>query len=121
MIHYDGKRFAAISNTKNGEVSDATIFHYHQDGALVWAEYSGGGILKGFLIGRVHDDYSIEFHYQHMNTCMETRIGRCRSIPEILPDNRLRLQESWQWLNGDCTAGESIIEEIRLKSDRRRF
>ena len=33
-------------NSENGEVNEQTIFTYHQNGKLLWEEYSGGNILK---------------------------------------------------------------------------
>jgi hypothetical protein len=39
--------------------------------------------------------------------------GTCISTPEILPDGRLRLHESWRWTSGDGSSGESAIEEVR--------
>ena len=51
MLNLDNKKFIAVENTANGEVSSQTEFHYHQQGKMIWAEYGGGEILKGFLIG----------------------------------------------------------------------
>ena len=48
VFSLDGKYFTAVENTSSGEVSDATIFSYHQKDSAVWAEYSGGKIIKGF-------------------------------------------------------------------------
>ena len=45
--NFDNKTFASISNTENGEVGEDTLFHYHQDGNIVTAEYEGGSIVKG--------------------------------------------------------------------------
>lgn len=50
---YEGKVFAAVRNSENGEVSGKTMFRYHQDGDVVWTEYAGGEIFKGFLLGKV--------------------------------------------------------------------
>jgi hypothetical protein len=50
--------------------------------------------------------------YQHVNARGELMTGQCRSTPEVLPDGRLRLRESWQWTSGDGTSGESVVEEI---------
>lgn len=47
-ICYDGRRFIPKMNFENGEVNEQTIFIYHQKRKLLWAEYSGGNILKGF-------------------------------------------------------------------------
>lgn len=52
-ICYDGRRFIPKMNSENGKVNEQTIFTYHQKGKLLWAEYSGGNIFKGFLIGTV--------------------------------------------------------------------
>jgi len=109
---YNGKIFTTVNNTENGEVSDKTKFFYHQDGEIVWAEYSGGDIAKGFLIGKADEDGRLEFSYQHINTHSKIRIGVCKSSPEKLSDGRLRLNESWQLLNGDCSKGTSILEEV---------
>jgi len=40
-------------------------------------------------------------------------MGKCDSKPELLENGLLRMYESWQWLNGDKSAGNSILEEIK--------
>lgn len=112
-INYDNRRFASVNNTANGEVTAETIFHYHQEGALVWATYRGGAIVFGTLIAKVDEQDCLEMRYQHLNTAGELMTGRCRSTPELLPDGRLRLHEAWQWTTGDGTQGVSVIEELR--------
>ena len=44
-IDYDGKSFIPKLNSANGEVSEQTVFHYHQKDTVIWAEYAGGDIL----------------------------------------------------------------------------
>jgi len=111
---YDGKRFASIANTPNGEVTGDTIFEYHQMGQVVWASYEGGGIRKGMLVAVVDASAgdALDMAYQHVNTRGEIMTGRCRSTPEVLADGRIRLHEQWQWTSGDESSGESIVEEI---------
>lgn len=111
-INYDNKFFSSVSNTDNGEVSSLTIFQYHQDKDIISAEYSGGDILKGFLIGTSDDEGKLNFIYQHINKNGEIRTGKCFSTPEILPNGKIRMQEQWKWTNGDNSTGESVIEEI---------
>lgn len=106
------KIFRSIANSDNGEVDASTRFHYHQDGDLIWAEYTGGAILKGHLLGRMLADGELDFRYHHVNTAGEMMVGICRSTPQILPDGRLRYEERWQWLSGDGSAGHSVIEEV---------
>jgi hypothetical protein len=111
-ISYDNRNFRSIANSGNGEVRGNTIFHYHQDGEVVWAEYSGGEIIRGMLIAKVLADGSLDMRYQHINRRGELMTGVCRSIPELLSDGRIRLHEKWQWTTGDLSSGESIMEEI---------
>ncbi len=46
-IDYDGRTFEPVRNTAGGDVGAGTVFNYHQAGDVVWAEYSGGDIVKG--------------------------------------------------------------------------
>lgn len=112
-ISYDNRKFRSISNSEGGEVSSETVFYYHQDGNVVWAEYSGGEIVRGALIARVLADDTLDMRYQHINRSGELLMtGICKSMPELLPDGRIRLHEKWQWTSGDLSSGESVIEEI---------
>lgn len=111
-ISYDNRKFRSVSNSESGEVGSETVFHYHQDGDIVWAEYSGGEIVRGTLMAKVLEDDSLDMRYQHVNRKGELMTGVCKSIPEILSDGRLRLYEKWQWTCGDGSFGESIVEEI---------
>lgn len=111
-INYDGKIFSSLKNSNNGEVSRETIFHYHQKGGLVWAEYAGGAIVFGSLIAKADQDGKLEARYQHLNDEGELMTGVCRSEPEITAENKIRLYEKWQWTSGDFSEGESIVEEV---------
>lgn len=115
-ISYDGRTFAHVNNSETGEVGDGTLFYYHQDGDLVWAEYGGGQIRFGTLVAKVLDDRSLDMRYQHLNAKGELMTGVCRSTPELLPDGRLRLHEKWRWTSGDLSSGESVIEETPSKN-----
>lgn len=110
--NFEGKIFATISNTENGEVGEYTLFHYHQDGNIVTAEYEGGSIVKGHLIAKVQDDGKLDMRYHHMNCNGDLMIGKCLSTPEIMEDGRIKLKEQWQWLSGDRSEGYSEIVEI---------
>jgi hypothetical protein len=111
MINYNNKTFRSISNTENGETSDDTIFSYKQVGNILTSEYSGGKIIKGHLIGLVDNFGNIEMHYHQINNIGVLMAGICNSRPEILPNGKIRLYESWEWTTGDKSKGQSIIEE----------
>ncbi|WP_172655705.1 n-acetylglutamate synthase [Rossellomorea aquimaris] len=112
MINYDGRMFVSTENTTNGEVSSKTVFEYKQEGNILSATYSGGEIMKGTLIGIVNEDGSLTFRYNHVNVHSEIRGGQCTSVPEFLSDGRIRLHESWKWMDRDQSEGESIVEEV---------
>ena len=91
------------------EVSAQTIFSYHQQGNVIWAEYSGGNVEKGFLVGTMDDKHCLHFTYQHINKAGELKSGSCDSEPREV-DGKLRFYEKWKWTTGG--EGTSIIEEI---------
>ena len=105
----DGRFFTAVENSESGEVSDQTIFCYHQKGNVIWAEYSGGSVAKGFLVGTMDENRGLHFTYQHLNNAGELKAGACDSKPRE-ENGKLRFYEQWQWTTGE--AGRSIIEEI---------
>jgi len=111
MINYNNKLFKPTSNTDNGETSNETIFRYKQTGNIVTAEYTGGKIIFGHLIGLVDENGNIEMRYHQVNNQGELMTGICYSKPEQLANGKIRLHETWQWTSGDKSKGRSIIEE----------
>jgi hypothetical protein len=111
-INYNNKNFRPISNTENGETSEETIFYYKQNGSILTASYSGGGIKTGHLIGLVDESGNIDMRYHQVNTKGELMTGICRSVPEILPDGKILLHETWEWTSGDYSKGKSLLEEV---------
>ncbi|MEJ7848783.1 MAG: hypothetical protein WKF92_11915 [Pyrinomonadaceae bacterium] len=111
-VNYDTKNFGSVKNSQSGDVGSETIFSYHQNDDLVWAEYEGGNVIFGMLIAKCNNDGVLDMRYQHLNTKGDLMTGVCISTPEILPDDRIRLHEKWQWTSGDNSSGASIIEEI---------
>ncbi|WP_339870137.1 n-acetylglutamate synthase [uncultured Algoriphagus sp.] len=111
-INYNNRAFRAVQNTENGETSAETVFHYHQEGTILTAEYSGGKILKGHLIGLVDEAGNITMRYHQVNSAGELMTGICHSKPEILENGKIRLHETWEWTSGDRSKGKSVVEEI---------
>jgi putative NADPH-quinone reductase len=105
----EDRYFTAISNSDTGEVSDETIFAYHQKGNVIWAEYSGGSVIKGFLLGTIDENNNLRFDYRHINTDGESKSGSCNSQPRF-ENGKLRFYEKWKWTDG-CE-GTSVIEEL---------
>ena len=112
MINYHDKRFRAVANSDNGEVTEDLVFHYQQLGGILSCIYESEHIIKGQLIGLVDKDGSIDMRYQQVNREGKLRTGICHSTPEILPNGKIRLHESWEWTSGDRSKGNSVLEEL---------
>ena len=106
----DGRTFRGVENSATGDVGQSTTFTYHQDGEVIWAEYSGGLVLRGYLVG-TRNGGKLNFRYVHLASNLETSTGVCESTIEILGDGRVRFHESWAWESRPET-GTSIVEEV---------
>ncbi len=111
-INYNGRIFKSIVNSEKGDVDGETIFFYQQKDNVVTAVYHGGSIFIGNLIALVSENGNLEMQYQHITNKGVMKSGSCKSVPEILDDNRIRLHETWQWNLGDTGNGSSIVEEV---------
>jgi hypothetical protein len=111
-MNYNNKKFILKSNTVNGSTTSSTIFHYFQENDIVTSNYAGGKIIQGHLIGLVDDKGVINMSYHQVELGGVIKTGKCVSTPELLPDGRIRLYESWEWTCEDFSKGKSIIEEM---------
>ncbi|MBL8176144.1 MAG: DUF3291 domain-containing protein [Bryobacterales bacterium] len=109
-INLDNRIFTTAANTSNGDVNAATRFHYRQQGARVWATYSGGNVRFGALTAVWTPTAQLDMRYHHTTQDATHRTGRCLSTPSPGP-GPLTLQESWQWTNGDLSSGQSVLTE----------
>jgi hypothetical protein len=124
-----GLKFCSVANTPNGQVGAETVFHYGQNGNVVTATYSGGGITKGQILAKVLESGQLDMRYHHLTEDGEFMLGKCISTPERLSDGRLRFNEEWQWLSGTSRPGnlqlrkfdngEPAFRSTDLENDRR--
>lgn len=42
-VAYNNRRFVSVASAGGGDVDTETVFHYRQEGEVVWATYDGGG------------------------------------------------------------------------------
>ncbi len=112
MINLDKKVFKAISNSDTGEVDETTRFYYSQEKEVISAEYSGGQIAKGNLIGKQLENGDFDFYYHHINLNGELKIGRCLSRGIIQENGKIKLEETWEWLCDDMSKGESELVQV---------
>jgi hypothetical protein len=105
-LSYDGRQFGPV-----GAPAGSSVGTYHQDGALIWAEFAGTSVRTGRLVGTCGDDGVISAAYCMVTATGAAVAGECTSTPITLPDGRVMLTEHWRRLDG--SSGVSHIEELR--------
>lgn len=106
----ESRRFRAVADVVAGEVGTETTFIYHEQDGEIWGTYDGGSIRRGYLVG-TRDGDRLDFRYTQLNAEGETSTGHCVTFITVLPDERLRLEESWEW-ESRPGSGTSIVEEV---------
>ncbi|MEU6901125.1 MULTISPECIES: hypothetical protein [Streptomyces] len=105
----DGLVFVPVADQAPGQVGRRTRFEYHEHDGVVWADYRGGDVVKGHLIGTREDD-TVDFRYVQLRLDGTTASGHCTSLVTVLADGRLRLEESWSW-ESQKGCGTSSVEQ----------
>ena len=104
------KQFNVIKNDGvDVEVTTDTIFNFYQNEALIYAEYKGGKVKYGEILGLIEND-RVYFYYNQTN--LEGAKNQGSSIDEIkvLENNKLQLIDRWEWKN-KTGQGLCILEE----------
>ncbi len=111
MLNYDGRRFHSTAAETTAGDGTGVVGHYHQDGDVLWGEFSGGLVALGSLAGTCRADGVIHFAYCQVLTDSSVMAGMCTSIPTVLADGRIRLEEHWERFAPHAGQGISILEE----------
>ncbi|MER7315673.1 hypothetical protein ACIPJG_04605 [Streptomyces halstedii] len=105
----DGLVLTPVADQSPGQVGTRTRFTYHEREGRIWAEYTGGDIARGHLVG-TRDADTLDFRYVQIGHDGTTSSGHCLSTVTELPDGRLRLTERWTWESREGS-GTSVVEE----------
>ncbi|CAM5575233.1 hypothetical protein [Streptomyces avidinii] len=106
----DGLVFAPVADQAPGQVGRQTRFDYHEQDGRIWAEYWGGDVARGCLVG-TRDADTIDFRYVQLRLDGTTASGHCTSVLTELADGRLRLEETWTWESQEGS-GTSVVEQL---------
>ncbi|MCX3062352.1 hypothetical protein [Streptomyces beihaiensis] len=106
----DGLVLAPVADQEPGQVGTRTRFAYHEEDGRIWAEYEGGDVVRGRLVGTRAGD-RLDFRYVQLRSDGTTSSGHCVSTVSELPDGRLRLDETWRWESQEGS-GTSVVEEV---------
>ncbi|MEW1645052.1 hypothetical protein [Streptomyces sp. NPDC091219] len=106
----DGLVLAPVADQAPGQVGTRTRFTYHERDGEVWAEYAGGDVVRGRLVGTRAGD-RIDFRYVQLKTDGTTSSGHCVSLVTESPEGRVRLEETWEWESQEGN-GTSTVEQV---------
>lgn len=106
----DGLVLSPVADQAPGQVGTRTRFTYHEQDGVIWAEYTGGDVIRGRLIG-TRDGDELDFRYVQLKRDGTTSSGHCLSTVVDLADGRVRLAERWEWESQEGS-GTSVVEEV---------
>ncbi len=119
-ISLDNRVFVPVQNSKSGVVSDKTRFHFWQNGMVFYADYFGGDVREGHIIGQFTDERAGgtsrgDMLYHCLTTDKVMKAGKARAVFSIMADNRIAFDLDWEWITGDHSKGQSRYEELTEK------
>ncbi|MFJ6082058.1 hypothetical protein ACIQI8_11690 [Streptomyces sp. NPDC092369] len=106
----DGLVLAPVADQSAGQVGTRTRFTYHEKDGEIWAEYAGGDVVRGHLVGTRSGD-RLDFRYVQLRTDGTTASGHCVSTVVETRDGRVRLEETWEWESA-AGSGTSVVEQV---------
>lgn len=109
MINLNGVKMVVIETAANGVVNQDTVFSFTQEDTLISADYVGGKIVKGFLVGK-HRGTAVEFTYCQAQADGSLDHGRSRAELQK-HGGKIRLIEHFEWGSRPGEKGTNVFEE----------
>ena len=99
-----------VETSRNGVVNELTIFSFTQTKNVVSAVYSGGQIVKGFLVGSVTEN-NLRFSYCQLQ--VDGKIDSGNSECDIFIENgKIKLVEHFQWTSRNNETGINVFQQL---------
>ncbi|MFI0429408.1 hypothetical protein [Mariniflexile sp. HMF6888] len=111
MINLNKIKMTVIETAENGVVNEDTIFDFTQKDNYVEANYFGGKIKNGFLVGLIKENI-FEFSYCQLQTDGILDNGISCSELVISSEGKIRLIEHFEWKSRPGEYGVNIFEEV---------
>jgi len=104
-------KMTVIKTSENGVVNKDTIFAFTQTEDLVTAEYAGGQIKKGFLVGNI-SERKLKFSYCQIQNDgkFDNGISSCELFRN--DKGKIRLTEHFEWKSRPGEMGINVFEEL---------
>ena len=116
-LSLDNRVFIPVHNSEDGVASGKTRFHFWQEGMVFYADYFGGDVREGHIIGQFTEELAGDMLYHCLTTDKSLKAGKARAIFSETEDGRLAFDLDWEWislddLGGDHSWGQSRYEEV---------
>lgn len=105
-FNFNNKSFSLLENSKNGEVNSDTRFNFQQEEHMVTADYFGGSIKYGKIIGHLNKN-TLNMLYQCITTENELKAGKALAEINLNKEGKMKLSLNWQWLGETNKSGIS--------------
>lgn len=108
----DKVRMNVIETAENGVVNHETIFLFSQKEEIVSAEYAGGKISQGFLVGRFPSENQLLFSYCQMQIdgTLDNGVSLCELSKN--ENGKITLTEHFEWKSRPGEFGTNIFQEL---------
>ena len=114
-LSLDNRVFVPVANSEDGVASAKTRFHFWQEGMVFYADYFGGDVREGHIIGLFTEELAGDMLYHCLTTDKNLKAGKARAIFSVMEDERLAFDLDWEWIDGDHSWGKSRYEEVIKK------
>ena len=112
-ISLNGLKMNAVQTAPNGVINHETYFDFHQDNDQVWAEYSGGKIVRAYLVGLLTDSI-LKFRYCQLESSGQLNGGHSECEVQTSGEGLIQIVEHFEW-ESQPGGGVNIIQEIQSK------
>jgi len=110
-LSLDNIRMNVIQTASNGVVNKETVFLFKQNEHVVTAEYSGGKIKIGFLVGTM-DNEKLNFSYCQLQADGKLDNGSSSCDLSLSDQGKIRLIEHFEWASRPGEKGTNIFQEL---------
>ena len=117
----DNRVFVPVENTEDGVVNGNTRFHFWQEGIVFFADYFGGDVREGHIIGQFDETGRGHMLYHCLTTDRNLKAGKAVAEFTKYDDGRMAMDLNWEWItqthqNNDIfkgqAKGQSRYEEL---------
>lgn len=110
----DLRLFKVVATSPASAISSETWFEFREHAGTVEADYAGGEIVRGFLVGR-RQGSELTTAYTQLHTDGHLRSGSASMHLERQPGQPLLLTEDYTW--SDDTRGQNVLQAVARPHD----